>query len=277
MSNVCGDDGRPTEPIPETVLDRRRLVLGALAGAVTAAGGIVAADTGFDRLRSRDGAVAGDRASRRSLPERRRWEAHQIGTSVEGRPIVVHRNIDTGSTVSVLVVSAIHGDERGVGPVGVELTTVPIPRGIDAYVVPIANPDGWLIGTRNNARDVDLNRNFPWWWSPVDGGPEPASEPETQALMGLVKRLRPTITVWVHQPYEYVSPVDPGAGSLARAWADAAGVAFRPSIAQHGGGETWTYHALGLPSILVEGTTREASARETSAHRRGFEALLAAL
>ena len=242
-----------------------------------AAGGVAVADTGFDRLRGNDGAVARGRPERLEAPERRRWEAHRIGTSVEGRPIVVHRNIRTDSRVSVLAIATVHGDERGVAPVGVELTTVPIPIGVDAYVVPVANPDGWAKGSRNNARDVDLNRNFPWWWTRADGGPEAASEPETRALMALVERLRPAVTVWIHQPYEYVSAIDPRAEPMARAWADAAGLAFEPPIAQHGGGETWTHKTLGLPSILVEGTTRDTSVAETSAHRRGFEALLATL
>lgn len=274
---MCGAGGHDAEPIPERVLSRRRLVLAAAAGTLLTAGGAVAADAGFDRLGGERGAVAGGRAERLATPERRRWEAHRIGTSVEGRPIVMHRNIRRDSRVSVLAIATVHGDERGVAPVGHELTTVPIPVGIDAYVVPVANPDGWARGSRNNARDVDLNRNFPWWWTSVDGGPKAASEPETQALMALVERLRPTITVWIHQPYEYVSAVDPRAQPLARAWADAAGLAFEPPIAQHGGGETWTYKTLGLPSILVEGTTRQSSVGETSAHRRGFEALLAAL
>lgn len=273
---MCADGELRAEPIPERVLTRRRLFLAAAAGAVMT-GGVAAAEGGFDRLRGDGLATARERAERLAIPERRRWEAHRIGTSVEGRPIVAHRTVRPDSRKSVLVVAAVHGDERGVAPIGVELTTVPIPTGIDAWVVPVANPDGWARGSRNNARDVDLNRNFPWWWTRADGGPTPASEPETQALMTLVEQLRPTVTVWIHQPYEYVSAVDPSVEHLARAWAGAAGLAYEPPIVQHGGGETWTYKTMRLPSILVEGTTRDTSADETSAHRRGFEALLAAL
>ncbi|MEZ5295078.1 MAG: M14 family zinc carboxypeptidase [Ilumatobacteraceae bacterium] len=256
---------------------RRRVIGAALAGFAAAAGGPVFADPLIDRLGGGGSASVTDTADRRSAPARRRWSLEHIGTSVEGRPIEMHTNVDPAMRASVLAISTVHGDERGVGPIGEELTTVTVPPGVSAYVVPIANPDGWARGTRNNARDVDLNRNFPWWWSHRDGGPGRASEPETQALMALVARLRPVVTVWIHQPYEYVSAVDPRAERWARAWADAAGLPLLPAITQHGGGETWTYHELGLASILVEGTTREASIGETSAHRRGFEALLAAL
>jgi protein MpaA len=152
-----------------------------------------------------------------------------------------------------------------------------VPDGVSAYVVPIANPDGWERGTRSNANDVDLNRNFPWWFQYSDGGPAAASEPETNALMALVARLRPTLTIWIHQPLEYVAAIDPAARGYAEAWAGAAGLPVVPWLSQHGGGESWTYYALGLPSILVEGTTRQASPQETYAHRAGFEAVLARL
>lgn len=88
------------------------------------------------------------------------------------------------------------------------------------WIVPVLNPDGyqftfdgdrlWRKNLRDNNRNgvvdaadgVDLNRNYPYKWA-FDGsgssdaersgtyrGPEPGSEPETQALMDLMKRVR---------------------------------------------------------------------------------------
>jgi hypothetical protein len=66
-------------------------------------------------------------------------------------------------------------------------------------VTPIVNPDGRVRDQRQNTDGVDLNRNYPFHWgrygtSPVPGhptyrGPAPASEPETQANIELMREM----------------------------------------------------------------------------------------
>ena len=71
-------------------------------------------------------------------------------------------------------------------------------------MVPVYNPDGLARGTRKNAHGVDLNRNFPYRWADLDGsyesGPRAGSEPETRAMMGFLREIRPSRIISFHQP-----------------------------------------------------------------------------
>ncbi|MHB0874702.1 MAG: M14 family metallopeptidase [Anaerolineae bacterium] len=78
-------------------------------------------------------------------------------------------------------------------------------------VVPIQNPWGYEHFTRQNARGVDLNRNFDSGWREYEWdedvlvpwdyaykGPEPASEPETKVIQAIIDRERPLCVVDFH-------------------------------------------------------------------------------
>ena len=72
-------------------------------------------------------------------------------------------------------------------------------------IVPTVNPDGYERRKRRNANRVDINRNFPTKnWAPTSvrsrmfGGSEPGSEPETQAVIAVVRRYRPSQIVTIH-------------------------------------------------------------------------------
>jgi protein MpaA len=145
------------------------------------------------------------------------------------------------------------------------------------WLVPVANPDGSAAGMRCNANGVDLNRNFPWEWRPGDGGPAPGSEPETQALMALVERLRPDVVIWVHQPLGYVSAIGETTSALEQAWAAAGRLPVRPDVTQHGGGESWSAFVAGVPSMLVEIDGWAATPELVADTRAGVESVLVAL
>ena len=129
--------------------------------------------------------------------------AHLVGHSVQGRRIVAYEVGDPAAARKVLVVGCLHGNEcAGIAVVNRLRRLEPL-EGVDLWLVPDANPDGHRARTRGNAHGVDLNRNFPHRWKRLRGlfysGPRPASEPETRALMGLIRQVRPAVTIWFHQ------------------------------------------------------------------------------
>src|SRR5205814_4399566 len=104
------------------------------------------------------------------------------------------------------VVGSIHGNEPGGIPVtGWLIAHARQLAGVNLWVVPVLNPDGVALGTRQDAAGVDLNRNFPYRWAVhdrralQDSGPSVLSEPEARAIAGLVRSARPAYGVWFHQ------------------------------------------------------------------------------
>lgn len=142
-----------------------------------------------------------------------------LGTTVQGRTIwlmSVTGPGDASDRARILLDGAHHGDEvigsesltRFLIQIHEEYDTDPLLQDIldnvVVDVVPIVNVDGvahvpecsFYADCRKNANGVDLNRNYPDHWggsgssgspgSAIYRGPEPLSEPETQALSGLL-------------------------------------------------------------------------------------------
>ena len=126
-----------------------------------------------------------------------------LGHSVEGRQIRATRVGEEGAPVNVLVVGNVHGNETAGEAIIAELRTRRV-AGVTFWLVRTHNPDGRAKDTRQNARGVDLNRNFPWRWRTASRGTyypgsRAGSEPETQALMRFVRRIKPQLGIYYHQ------------------------------------------------------------------------------
>jgi carboxypeptidase T len=172
----------------------------------------------------------------------------------------------------------------------------------EIWVVPMLNVDGnhrvWTDSTawRKNARGcpatgscrpstgVDINRNYPAGWGSCNGssdrpgaedyrGPTPASEPETQAMMGLVDRIRPVFDISYHSyselvlyPYgcknQYVPSralvEDIGAKMAARLPGDEngrpykAGTPWELLYSADGGDMDWMYNTFAVVPFAIE-------------------------
>src|SRR3954462_6768449 len=85
------------------------------------------------------------------------------------------------------------------------------PPGRDTWIIPCLNVDGVLAGTRNNANDVDLNRNFAAasWGTARRPGYNPGAaaedQPETRALVALIERVDAHRLIALHSTFRMVN------------------------------------------------------------------------
>src|SRR5712691_10141593 len=228
-----------------------------------------------------------------------------IGTSQSGLPLVLYALGDGPHRVLVL------GGQHG----GPEANTVELagglleyfaenpdalPNGIELDVLPVANPDGLAIGSRQFSSGVDPNRNWggsDWQPDAFDsnavfrdglGGPEPFSEPETRALADWVLLNRPAFIVNYHSAGGFMFGARDGlGGDLSTAYADASGYSW-PSPGGGGGAGNRSplpYSASGsmnrwlgengIPAVLIELSTPRST--EIERNLRGLQAALQVL
>ena len=99
-------------------------------------------------------------------------ERRVIGESVRGRKLVAWRVGRPGNEAKAVIMSTMHGNERHTRQILLALRDGAEIRGIDMWLIPTYNPDGYARNTRKNAHGVDLNRNFPYRWADLDGNYE---------------------------------------------------------------------------------------------------------
>jgi predicted deacylase len=217
-----------------------------------------------------------------------------IGYSLRGRPINAYYFGSGGSTV--LYTGAIHGNEYSSSYIlkdwigELDANAANIPTGRQIVVVPTLNPDGFAAGTRNNAANVNLNRNFDVsdWKADINdtngtvkggGGPAPMSEPETRAIANLSRQLHPRLVL----SYHAVGSVAIGnqAGDSAQLAAQYASmVDYRNGTGSSsevfdyeitGTYDDWLAEKMGIPSMVIELGSN--TFRDFSHHRAAFWAM----
>jgi hypothetical protein len=172
-----------------------------------------------------------------------------VGESTQGLPI---RAFTQGSgRPRTLVVGCIHGNECAGSVIATRLLHGSRPRRGSITVVQDLNPDGHAARRRSNARGVDLNRNFPGTWRAIPtAGSGPSSELETRLAMSLVRRLRPDLTIWFHQPQGLVRASGSSVG-IARRYARLAGMRFARLPWPPGSATAWQHGALPASRAFV--------------------------
>jgi protein MpaA len=179
-----------------------------------------------------------------------------LGRSEDGRPIVVVRVGDPNGP-RVLVFGCIHGNE----PAGIAVARAleRVHTTDDVWIVPNLNPDGVALGTRQDARGVDLNANWSSQWqpggSPGDvyyGGPRPFSERETRIARDLILRIHPRVTIWYHQHMNVVWAFGPSTRA-GRIYAHVAGMRLYHHPWLPGTATNWqNHHLTGTAALTIE-------------------------
>jgi protein MpaA len=138
-----------------------------------------------------------------------------LGYSVQQRAIDL---ITVGAgTEKVLIIATIHGNEDAGTPLVDrlldELRARPsLLKGRTVLIVPLANPDGYALRTRENSSGIDLNRNFPAS-NRINNevhGQGGLTEPESTILHDLILTRRPAHIVTIHQPLYCLDYDGPG-------------------------------------------------------------------
>ena len=167
-------------------------------------------------------------------------ELKSIGKSLEGRDIwaiKISDNVRVDEIEPAVLVNGMHHAREVMTP---EITTDMVSyltsnygklaevtkwvNDTEIWVIPMFNVDGnnkmwnedsmWRKNTRNG-HGVDLNRNYPYGWNSCKGssastgaqdyrGTEPASEPETKAMMDFVASIKPVFDISYHSYSEIV-------------------------------------------------------------------------
>ena len=154
---------------------------------------------------------------------------------------------------------------------------------VTLYVVPMVNPDGAGAGTRRNAVNADLNRDWGRW-----------TQPETRAVAAAAKSIRPSLVVDAHNwdgtdeynadCLEIPREMESVRGRAAHAWQHqevedlaASGYAVHPTAWGDGSdphlAHRW-FMRQGIPSVLVETHSGSPAARADFERREGMYAAL---
>lgn len=121
-------------------------------------------------------------------------EKEIVGTSVQGRPITLFR-VGEGKT-RVLMWSQMHGNEttttRALADLIQFLRTHPaylnkLSDELSLYIIPVLNPDGAIAYTRQNANQVDLNRDA-----------QDLTQPESIVLREVFNQVQPDFCFNLH-------------------------------------------------------------------------------
>lgn len=165
---------------------------------------------------------------------------------------------------TVLVIGTVHGDE----PQGKFLIEnyLNLPEATQnrsknrMLFIPCLNPDGFDLKTRQNASEIDINRNFStknWEREPFAseyfGGETPSSEIETRFVEEILAEYTPDVILTIHAPFKVVN-YDGPAQEIAEKISEIINYPAKGDIGYPTPGSFGTYAGVerGIPTITLE-------------------------
>lgn len=230
----------------------------AVAGVLFLAGaGVWIAQEAAESSKALPTAEASAKTSPNLHASRTRRQTLLTGHSRRGHRLLAERVGNPSSHRRILVVGCIHGNECSGIPVVRDLMWDHPMHKAQLVVVPDLNPDGRAAGTRQDARGVDLNRNFPWRWRRLGApgslfysGPRPLSEPESRFAHTVIRRVHPSVAIWFHQ---HENLVDRSGGNVAieRRYAGLVRLPLRKLPRYPGSATGWENHRINNGTAFV--------------------------
>jgi len=148
-------------------------------------------------------------------------ELDTIGYSVQGRLLLALKITDNPeqreNEPEVRIIGCHHGNEAISVEVPLSLghylaeqygTDPEVTHLVDTreiWIIPMMNPDGLQAGTRRNANNVDLNRDYGYMWEGEGGSPASYSQPETKAIYLFSQEHNFSLSLSHHSGAEYVN------------------------------------------------------------------------
>jgi len=204
-----------------------------------------------------------------------------IGTSVMGRSLWTVRITDPSVPAEGKTRIYVDGEHHGNEQLGGELCILLIHHLLEdqgdplvaqllassvVYVTPMLNPDGNTRDQRGNANGIDLNRNYPFAFTPSGShGQSPASEPEVRANVGFMDGADLDLYVSMHTgiirliyPWGYTEAPSPDAAmyvqmqELSESHGVPYGQASTTLYLVDGSSMDYAYGALGIAGLTFE-------------------------
>lgn len=184
--------------------------------------------------------------------------------SQNGKEIVLidcaSKNQQVAHPKTILVIGVVHGDEpQGQFLIENYLKNVS-PQKNRMLFIPCLNPDGVELKIRQNANEIDINRNFPtknWEREPFAseyfGGESCSSEIETRFVVEILDEYSPDIILTIHAPYKVVN-YDGPAEKIAQKISELIGYPVSSDIGYPTPGSFGTYAGVerNIPTITLE-------------------------